>query len=138
MSTMVQDDKTALEDLLKCCYSAIYAYGVVAAYLIDSDEALDAMAEYRIHRDKLLSTFADLSYSAPPARAAYQLTGLVTDEASARATAASLEENAVAHWSTALFYLPETLQQSEISFLQSCAVRSFTWSGIAKAFCAAN
>ena len=70
MSTLVQDDKTALQDLLKCCYSAIYAYGIVAAYLTDSNEALDAMAEYRIHRDQLLSNFTDMSYPAPPARAA--------------------------------------------------------------------
>jgi hypothetical protein len=138
MSTLVQDDKTALQDLLKCCYSAIYAYGIVAAYLTDSNEALDAMAEYRIHRDQLLSNFTDMSYPAPPARAAYQLTVPVTDEASARATAALLEENAVAHWANALFYLPESLQPPEINFLQSCAIRSFTWSGIAKAFSAAN
>jgi len=53
MSTLVKDELTALEDLLASCYGAIYAYGVVAAYLSDPEEALNAMAAFRIHRDQL-------------------------------------------------------------------------------------
>jgi hypothetical protein len=49
-----------------------------------------------------------------------------------------LEENAVAHWANALFYVPETIQQRESEFLQSCALRSFNWSGVAKAFSSAD
>ena len=39
MSSLVIDERTALEDLLESCYGAIYAYGIVAAYLTDPDEA---------------------------------------------------------------------------------------------------
>jgi hypothetical protein len=136
MSSLVIDEQTALEDLLESCYGAIYAYGIVAAYLEDSDEALDAMASFRKQRDQLLATIAELGYTAPPARAAYALTSQVIDEASARVTASLLEENVVAHWANALFYLPNQIEQRESEFLQACAIRSFNWSGIAKAFSA--
>ena len=134
MSALVNDERTALEDLLESCYSAIYAYGIIAAYLAGPDEALDAMASFRSQRDQLLANFKDLNYSAPPARAAYSLLSPISDEASARATAALLEESAVAHWANAVFYLPKHIQQRECEFLQGCAIRSFSWSGIAKAF----
>jgi hypothetical protein len=138
MSSLVIDEQTALEDLLESCYGAIYAYGIVAAYLEDSDEALDAMASFRRQRDQLLATIAELGYTAPPARAAYTLTSQVIDEASARVTASLLEENVVAHWANALFYLPNLIQQRESEFLQSSAIRSFNWAGIAKAFSSAQ
>ena len=138
MSNPVTDERTALEDLLESSYGAIYAYGVIAAYLADSDPALNAMADYRKHRDELLSSFVDIGLTAPPARAAYALTAKVADEPSARAAASLLEENAIAHWANALFYLPKQLQQREGQFLQECALRSFTWSGIASAFSTAT
>jgi hypothetical protein len=138
MSSLVIDEQTALEDLLESCYGAIYAYGIVAAYLEDPDEALDAMASFRKQRDQLLATIAELGYTAPPARAAYTLTSQVIDEASARVTASLLEENVVAHWANALFYLPNLIQQRESEFLQSSAIRSFNWAGIAKAFSSAQ
>lgn len=134
MSNPVTDERTALEDLLESCYGAIYAYGVVAAFLADPDPALNAMAEYRKHRDELLSSFDEFGITATPARAAYALKAKVVDESSARAAASLLEENAVAHWANALFYLPQKIQQRESIFLQECAVRSFDWSGIAIAF----
>jgi|688.fasta_scaffold64516_4 hypothetical protein len=138
MSTIVFDERSALEDLLVSCHSAIYVYGVVAAYLPEPDEALNPMALFRIHRDQLLTSFADLGYPAPPASAAYSLENPVVDEPSARVTAALLEEACVAHWANALFFLPNQIQQRESEFLQACAIRSFGWSGIAKAFSMAN
>jgi hypothetical protein len=138
MSTLVKDELTALEDLLASCYGAIYAYGVVAAYLSDPEEALNAMAAFRIHRDKLLTSFDELDYPAPPASAAYSITPQVLDDPSARVAAALLEENAIAHWANALFYLPAQIKQRECEFLQGCAIRSFSWSGIAKAFSSAS
>ena len=138
MSTLVKDELTALEDLLASCYGAIYAYGVVAAYLSDSEEALNAMAAFRIHRDQLLTSFDVLGYPAPAASAAYSITPQVLDDPSARVAAALLEENAIAHWANALFYLPAQIKQRECEFLQDCAIRSFSWSGIAKAFSSAT
>jgi hypothetical protein len=138
MSSLVIDERTALEDLVESCYGAIYAYGIVAAYLTDPDSALDAMAEFRKQRDQLLATIGDAGYAAPPARAAYTLTTQVSDDASARVTASLLEENIVAHWANAIFYLPLQIQQRECEFLQSSAIRSFNWAGIAKAFSSAQ
>jgi len=138
MSSLVTDERTALEDLLESCHGAVYAYGIVAAFLTDPDEALDALASFRKQRDRLLETTAELGYSAPPARAAYSLTTQVADEASARVAASLLEENVVAHWANALFYLPIQVQQRECEFLQSAAIRSFKWAGIAKAFSSAQ
>ena len=138
MSNPVTDERTALEDLLESSYGAIYAYGVIAAYLADSDPALNAMADYRKHRDELLSSFEELGLTTPPARAAYALNAKVVDEPSARAAASLLEENAIAHWANALFYLPKQIQQREGKFMQECAVRSFSWSGIASAFSSAT
>lgn len=138
MNEIVQDERSALEDILSSCYGAIYAYGVVAAQLTEPDKALNAMAEFRAHRDQLLTTFAELGLSAPPARAAYELTTTVQDDSSARVCAALLEENAVAHWANALYFLPKEIQQREGLFLQGCATRSFDWAGIAKAFSSAS
>jgi hypothetical protein len=138
MSTLVKDELTALEDLLASCYGAIYAYGVVAAYLSDPEVALNAMAAFRIHRDQLLTSFDELGYPAPAASAAYSITPQVLDDPSARVAAALLEENAIAHWANALFYLPAQIKQRECEFLQACAIRSFNWSGIAKAFSSAT
>lgn len=138
MSALVKDELTALEDLLASCYGAIYAYGVVAAYLSDPEDALDAMAAFRIHRDQLLASFDELGYPAPAASAAYSMTPQVLDDPSARVAAALLEENAIAHWANALFYLPAQIKQRECEFLQGCAIRSFNWSGIAKAFSSAT
>ena len=138
MSSLVIDERTALEDLLESCHGAVYAYGIVAAYLTDPDEALDAMASFRKQRDQLLATIAELEYAAPPARAAYSLKTEVIDDASARVTASLLEESIVAHWANAIFYLPIQVQQRECEFLQSAAVRSFNWAGIAKAFSSAQ
>lgn len=136
MSNLVIDEHTALEDLLSSCYGAIYAYGVIGAYLSDPDDALNAMASFRIHRDELLASFAELGYAAPPASAAYSIETPVIDEPSAKAAAAQLEEACVAHWANALFYLPNQIERRESDFLQACAMRSFSWSGIAKAFSA--
>lgn len=138
MSPLVKDELTALEDLLTSCYGAIYAYGVVAAFLSDPEDALNAMAVFRIHRDKLLASFDELGYRAPTASAAYSITPQVLDDPSARVAAALLEESAIAHWANALFYLPAQIKQRECEFLQTCAVRSFSWSGIAKAFSSAS
>ena len=138
MSNLVFDERSALEDLLSSCHGAIYAYGVIAAYLSDPDEALNAMASFRIHRDQLLTSFEQLGYPAPPASAAYSLETPVVDEPSARVAAALLEEAGVAHWANALFYLPNQIRQRECEFLQACAIRSFRWSGIAKAFSSAS
>lgn len=134
MSAAVTDERSALEDLLSSCHGAIYAYGVIAAYLSDPDEALNAMASFRMHRDQLLTNFEELGYPAPPASAAYSLEIQVIDEINARVAAALLEEACVAHWANALFYLPNQIQQRECEFLQACAIRSYEWSGIAKAF----
>lgn len=138
MSDLVQDENSALEDLLECCHGAIYAYGIIAAYLTNPDQALDSMAEYRKHRDELLATFDQLGLIAPAAKAAYSLPNKITDESSAKATGAMLEENAVAHWANAYFYLPEDISERESKFLQRSAARAFSWSGIAKAFSSAN
>ena len=138
MSSLVIDERTALEDLLESCHGAVYAYGIVAANLTDPDEALDAMASFRKQRDQLLATIAELGYAAPPARAAYSLKTEVIDDASARVTASLLEESIVAHWANAIFYLPIQVQQRECEFLQTAAIRSFNWAGIAKAFSSAQ
>jgi hypothetical protein len=138
MRTIVNSAQSALEDLLESCHGAIYAYGVIAAFMKNSDAALDAMADFRKHRDELTANFAELQMSTPPARAAYEMKVSIVDDLSARVAAAMLEENAVAHWANALFYLPDEIQQRESEFLQSCALRAFNWSGVTKAFSSAE
>lgn len=130
----VLDVETAINDLIASCHGAIYAYGVIAAQLLESDDALDAIARYRIKRDELLAHSAVLGFVATPARAAYELASQITDEASAKVAAALLEESACAHWAAALSYLPKEIAEPESNFLQSCALAAFKWSGIAKAF----
>jgi hypothetical protein len=131
------DTESALVDLVSSCHGAIYAYGVIASQLTQVDEALDAISRYRIKRNELIALCAELSITPPPARAAYELSSSITDDASAKAAAALLEESACAHWAAALNYLPKKVAASEARFLQSCAISSFKWSGIVKAFSSA-
>ena len=135
---IVVDRDSAIQDLLASSYAAIYAYGVIAAHLTDPESALDCMAIYRKKRDDLLAWCAESGITPIAARAAYQLAGPTSDEASARVLGTLLEDRACAHWSQALYYLPAELQTTESAFLQTCAVRSFGWSGITKPFFAAT
>lgn len=128
------DTESAIADLISSCHGAIYAYGVIASQLTQVDDALDAIARYRIKRDDLLEICDELGFQPPPARAAYELLSTITDDASAKAAAALIEESACAHWATALNYLPRQVAGLEAKFLQSCAISSFKWSGIVKAF----
>lgn len=133
----VIDTESAIQDLIASCHGAIYAYGVIAAQLLESDIALDAIARYRIKRDELIAHATKLGFVPAPARAAYDLTSPIKDEESAKVAAALLEESACAHWAAALCYLPKDISEPESNFLQSCALSSFSWSGIAKAFSSA-
>lgn len=128
------DTESAIADLISSCHGAIYAYGVIAAQLTQADVALEAIGRYRTKRDELIEHCVKLGLSPAPARAAYELSSSVTDDASAKAAAALLEESACAHWAATLSYLPKKLAVSESKFLQNCAVSSFKWSGIIKAF----
>ena len=139
MSDLVAVDRdSAIQDLLASSYAAIYVYGVIAAYLSEPESALDCMAIYRKKRDELLAWCQELGISPIAARAAYQLSYPISDGASARAMGALLEDRVCAHWSQALYFLPSDLQKTESTFLQTAAVRSFVWSGITKAFFAAE
>lgn len=133
----VIDAESGIQDLIASCHGAIYAYGVIAAQLLESDIALDAIARYRIKRDELISHATKFGFEVTPARAAYEIASPIIDEASAKVAAALIEESACAHWAAALGYLPEEITESESDFLQSCALASFNWSGIAKAFSSA-
>jgi|GEM_PF-1047733 hypothetical protein len=133
----VIDTESALQDLVSSCHGAIYAYGVVAAQLTQSENALDAIARYRIKRDQLIELCVKLGITPAPARAAYELPAPVKDDVSAKVAAALLEERACAHWATALSYLPKAASRSESKFLQTCALSSFKWSGVIKAFSSA-
>ena len=134
MTISTTNQSRVLEDLIVSCHGAIYVYGVIAAYLPDPNQALDALAEFRVQRDYLLTTQSNIEFLPPPAKAAYVLDSPITDEFTARASAATLEERAVAHWAAAIAFLPQQMKQDETDFLQRCAIRSFNWSGIAKAF----
>lgn len=131
------DTESAIVDLISSCHGAIYAYGVIASQLTEFDDALNAIARYRIKRDELIEICAELGFTPPPARAAYELSSAITNDASAKAAAALIEESACAHWAAALSYLPNNVALSEAKFLQSCAISSFKWSGIVKAFSSA-
>lgn len=131
------DTESAISDLISSCHGAIYAYGVIASQLTQVDDALNAIARYRTKRNELIGYCAELGFTPPPARAAYELSTPITDEASAKAEAALVEESACAHWAAALSYLPKNVAASESKFLQTCAISSFKWSGIVKAFSSA-
>ncbi len=133
----VVDTESAIQDLISSCHGAIYAYGMIAAHVTQIDSALDAMARYRIKRDELIALCVDLGITPVPARIAYELSIPVKDDATAKVLASVLEESACAHWAAALSYLPKNIAASESKFLQSCALSSFKWSGIIKAFSSA-
>lgn len=131
------DTESAITDLISSCHGAIYAYGVIAAQLTQVDDALNAIARFRLKRNELIGYCVELGFAPPPARAAYELSSPITDEVSAKVAAAMLEESACAHWATALSFLPQKVAAAESKFLQNCAISAFKWSGIVKAFSSA-
>jgi len=95
---------TSYDDAIKAAlsgeYAAIYAYGVIGAYLSGSARSLALQAEtaHRNLRDQMLDTVAD-----PPAPAAeYAMAAPVTSVATALAAAAGVENKCTALWRAAV------------------------------------
>lgn len=123
---------SVLADLLRSAHGCVYAYGVIAAYLTAPGPALDALAEHRRMRDALIAECQRLGVPVPPAAVAYALR--VTDEPSARALAAQIENGTCARWAAALSGLEEGFAVQHAAFAVDCAVRGFMWSGVSQAF----
>ncbi len=123
-----------LTELLASAHCAVYTYGVVAAYADDSHAALDNQAIHRQLRDKLIASATLQKIAVPEPALAYALPMRVTNNNSAMAVAALLENRLCNQWATDLFYLERTLALELVTFPQECAVRAFMWSGVTSAF----
>jgi hypothetical protein len=123
--------------LIESAHGAIYAYGVIAAYAPDSS-ALDDMAIHRRKRDELIA-YAQLNdMKVPAAQPAYELPLPVSDQATASAAAAAIENLMCATWANALSELPGEFTSIHLGFPITCALRAHVYSGRFYAFPGSN
>jgi hypothetical protein len=117
---------TSYDDAIKAAlsgeYAAIYAYGVIGAYLSGSARSLALQAEtaHRNLRDQMLDTVAD-----PPAPAAeYAMAAPVTSVATALAAAAGVENKCTALWRAAVAAAGAEQRQSALTEMINAALRA--------------
>lgn len=110
--------------------AAIYAYGVIGVNLTaqsDRTEARSAEAGHRNRRDVLVSRLAELSASAAPAPAGYDLPFPVTDRASALRLAVQVEDGVAQAWRASLPATEGADRATALSALTDAAVRATRW-----------
>lgn len=126
-------DQQALTDALNAEYSAVYAYGVIAAYASPERSKLvaDQLAAHRARRDGVIDALEAAGSSVPVPAAAYVPPFPVDDPIPAAKLAVTVETDTAAVWRSVSERAgtPE-LRRTAIDALTECAVRLATWQAI--------
>ncbi|MGW4848428.1 ferritin-like domain-containing protein [Nocardia brasiliensis] len=130
---MTDAERQALLDALRAEYSAVYAYGVVAAYASRERYRLVAehTASHRARRDATIDALTAAGVTAPPPDAAYTMPFPVNDPIPAAHLAATVESDTAVAWRAVVEHgTSEALRRMGIDALTECAVRLATWQSI--------
>jgi len=133
---------TALSAVVDAENAAIYGYSVAGPRLDTAARRAAARSDYDVHRAQLLAVSGWLAQrsagtdgsdrgsavAAPPA-AVYSLPAPVTDDESAAALLAQLEEATAARYADVVAEATGSLQRAAALALQSAAVREAHWRG---------
>jgi hypothetical protein len=124
-------DLAALQAALAAEDAAIYGYGVAGALLTgtDRDYATGVLQAHQVVRDRLMALVSALGPTPVAAQPAYQLPSRVTNPATARELAASLEQGvAGAFWDLVAASAPASQTRSlAIGWLSDTAIRAAHW-----------
>ncbi|GAA5056157.1 ferritin-like domain-containing protein [Nocardia callitridis] len=130
---MTDAERTALLDALRAEYSAVYAYGVIAAYA--SPERVRVVAEHtaahRARRDSTAEALAAAGITVPPSDAAYTTPFPVDDPIPAARLAVTVETDTATAW-RAVVERADTAptRRTATDALTEAAVRLATWQSI--------
>ena len=126
-------DQQALLDALNAEYTAVYAYGLIAAYA--SPERAKVVAEFtaahRARRDATVDALKEAGASVPAPAAAYTPPFPVDDPIPAAKLAVTVETDTAVAWRAVVEHstTPDR-RRIGIEALTECAVRLATWQSI--------
>ncbi|WP_227980906.1 ferritin-like domain-containing protein [Nocardia spumae] len=126
-------DQQALVDALNAEYSAVYAYGVVAAYA--SPERTQLVAEYlaahRARRDATVDALKAAGATVPAPAAAYAPPFPVDDPIPAAKLAVTVESDTAVAWRSVVEHAATAdLRRTGTDALTECALRLATWQSV--------
>ncbi len=118
-----------LQDALAAEHAAIYAYGLLGAFLTGRALALAAEAEneHRDRRDTAATLLAGAGATPDPAAPAYSPTGAVTSYATAVTAALGVEERCAMAWRATLADSGKPERTLAVDALAACAVTAARW-----------
>lgn len=130
MTTPTEAESRSLGDALAAEHSAVFAYGVVAAFSNPTRAAqvATAAAAHRARRDELLDTLTAAGMTAPAAEAGYTLPFPVADPITAAQLAAQVEADTAVAWRAVVEH-GETADTRTlgVTALTDATVREATW-----------
>jgi hypothetical protein len=118
-----------LAEALAAEHAAIFAYGVIGAWLDgdQADAALAAEEAHRTRRDVLLLRLTERGVDAPVAAAGYELPFEVTGAGEARRLAVLVEERVGAVWRAALPAVTGEDRAEALDALVAAAIEATGW-----------
>ena len=131
MTGLPQQDAAALAVAVAAEHAAVFAYGVVQAYVrhpATTQLAAEIVAEHRAHRDGAAELLARSGAKTPAAAPAYTVPIAVSDGPSAARLAERVEQETAQAWRSLVerATLPEVREQG-VRALGDCAVRAAQW-----------
>ena len=126
-------DSTVVTALLAAAAAenaAVYGYSVAGARLATGQDKYAARAAYDAHRAQVQTVtqwLADLGTTPAPAAPVYRLPSPVTDNPTARALLAAIEESAAAAYADVVAVASAQLQHDAALELQAAAIREAQW-----------
>ncbi|EFV12620.1 ferritin-like domain-containing protein [Segniliparus rugosus] len=131
MTGLPQQDAAALAEAVAAEHAAVFAYGVVQAYVrhpATTRLAEEIVTEHRAHRDGAAELLARSGAKTPAAAPAYTVPITVTDGPSAARLAEHVEQETAQAWRALVerATLPE-VRGHGVRALGDCAVRAAQW-----------
>jgi aspartate/methionine/tyrosine aminotransferase len=130
---MTEAERQALLDALRAEYTAVYAYGVIAAYASAERTRLVAQdtAAHRARRDTTIDALKAAGVVVPPPDAAYTTPSPVNDPIPAANLAVTVETDTAVAWRSVVENgNSEPIRRMGVDALTECALRLATWQSI--------
>ncbi|MGQ0775842.1 MAG: ferritin-like domain-containing protein [Pseudonocardiales bacterium] len=121
----------ALQSALAAEHAAVWAYGLVGAFLADelTDQLAEAAAAHRARRDGTERVLIDAGAQPVPAEPGYLTPEPVTDHASALRLTITVETDTAAAWRSVIEHSPAepSLRRAALDGLTAAAVQAARW-----------
>ncbi|MGH3991021.1 MAG: ferritin-like domain-containing protein [Pseudonocardiaceae bacterium] len=121
----------ALQSALAAEHAAVWAYGLVGAFLADplAEQLAETAAAHRARRDATERMLLDAGTQPVPAEPGYLIPRPVTDAASALRLAITVETDAAAGWRSVIERSPAEpgLRRAALDALTGAAVQAARW-----------